>query len=107
LFLQIFFQTFGGAICIAIAQNVFINKIYSNMAIFAPGFSADVVARTGATELIHVVPAEFYHGVVQAYSNALDSTFYVAVALAALSLFGAVFVEWKSVKGVKIEMAAA
>lgn len=103
----IFFQTFGGALFIAVAENVFLNKIYSNMAIYAPGFSADVVATTGATSLHKVVPPEYIQGVVQAYSASLDQTFYVAVAMAALSLFGAVFVEWKSVKGQKMEMGGA
>jgi hypothetical protein len=103
----IFFQTFGGALCIAIAQNVFINKIYSNMAIYAPQVSADLVATIGATSIRKAVDPQYYQAVVQAYSASLDQCFYVAVALAALSLFGAVFVEWKSVKGIKLEMGGA
>lgn len=103
----IFFQTFGGAICIAIAQNIFINKLYTNMVRYAPAFPADIVAAAGATELKKVVPAQFYPSVVRAYSESLDSTFYVAVALAVASLAGAVWVEWRSVKGKKIEMGGA
>jgi len=103
----IFMQTFGGALCIAIAQNVFINKIYANMLIQQPNFSAAIVAVTGATDLRKIVPAEYLAGVVQAYSDSLDQCFYVAVALAALSFFGAVFVEWRSVKGLKLEIGGA
>jgi len=100
-------QTFGGALCIAIAQNVFINKIFANMAVQAPDFSAAIVSVTGATDLRKIVPAEYLTGVIQAYSDSLDQCFYVAVALAALSFFGAVFVEWRSVKGIKLEMGGA
>ena len=77
------------------------------MAVQQPNFSAAVVAVTGATDLRKIVPAEYLAGVVQAYSDSLDQCFYVAVALAALSFFGAVFVEWKSVKGLKLEMGGA
>lgn len=102
-----FFQTFGGALFIAVTQNIFLNKIYSNMAIFAPEFPADVVATTGATSLRAIVPPQYIEGVVRAYSNSLDQCFYVAVAMAVLSLFGTLFVEWKSVKGKAIEMGGA
>jgi len=103
----IFFQTFGGALFIAVAQNVFQNKIYSNMLSKVPQFSAQVVAVTGATDLRKVVPAEYLAAVIQAYSDSLDQCFYVAVAMAALSFFGAVFVEWRSVKGLKLEIGGA
>ncbi|KAJ7901217.1 hypothetical protein B0H14DRAFT_2671024 [Mycena olivaceomarginata] len=37
--------------------------------------------------------------------RALVSAFYVAIAMALLSLIGALVVEWKSIKGKKMEMA--
>jgi hypothetical protein len=37
--------------------------------------------------------------------RALVSAFYVAIAMASLSLIGALVVEWKSIKGKKMEMA--
>lgn len=46
-------------------------------------------------------------GVLTAYNNALTQTYYVSVAMAALSIFGALGMEWKSVKGKKIETVAA
>lgn len=42
-----------------------------------------------------------------AYSDAIMDTFYVATAMAAVSILGAAAFEWKSVKGKKIEMSAA
>jgi hypothetical protein len=41
-----------------------------------------------------------------AYNDAVTQTFYVAVAMGALSLIGPIFVEWLSVKGKKVELAA-
>ena len=46
-------------------------------------------------------------GVTRAYNDALMQTFYVFTALASLSIFGALWTEWKSVKGKKIEMVPA
>lgn len=45
--------------------------------------------------------------VLKAYNRTLDQTFYVAAAMAALSVFGAVGMEWKSVKGKKIAAGGA
>jgi hypothetical protein len=37
--------------------------------------------------------------------RALVSAFYVAIAMASLSLIGVLVAEWKSIKGKKMEMA--
>ncbi|KAK3631642.1 MFS sugar transporter [Elasticomyces elasticus] len=99
-----FSQTFGGALSISIAQNVFTNKLVRNtIAAAVPGLNVTDVLRTGATELKTTIPAE-YLGIVQvAYNGAIVDAYYVAVALAALSIFGAVCLEWKSVKAPKKE----
>jgi hypothetical protein len=45
--------------------------------------------------------------VLRAYNDALTNSYYVAAALATLSIVGSLAVEWKSVKGKKIEVMAA
>ncbi|KAJ9630828.1 MFS sugar transporter [Taxawa tesnikishii (nom. ined.)] len=102
-----FTQTLGGALFISVAQNVFTNKLLSNLKIVVPDLNPAIVLATGATELKNVIPHEYLAGVLTAYNKALTNTFYVSVALAGLSLLGALALEWKSVKGKKIEMAAA
>lgn len=72
-----------------------------------PDLDPSIVLNAGATTLVEKVPAQFLAGVRLAYNNAITSSFYVATAMAAVSIFGAVAFEWKSVKGKKIEMAAA
>lgn len=108
--LIMFMQTLGGALFISIAQNVFTNSLLSNLASKAPEFPSDLVLRTGATSLKDAVVrinANLLPNVLVAYNEALRQTFYTSLAVAALSFIGAVGIEWKSVKGKKIEMAMA
>ncbi|OCL13154.1 MFS general substrate transporter [Glonium stellatum] len=105
--IMMFSQTLGGALFISVAQNVFTNQLIKNLSKAVPNLDPGLVLRTGATELKHAIPSQFLDGVLNAYNKTLTETFYVSVALAAMSLGGAVFVEWKSMKGKKITMAAA
>ena len=56
---------------------------------------------TGATNLRGVVPPQYLPPVIAAYNKALQQTFYVGVAMASLSIFGSLGLEWKSVKKTK------
>jgi hypothetical protein len=105
--IMMFTQTLGGALFISVGQNVFTNQLIKNLANAVPDLDANLVLRTGATELKNAIPEQFIGGVLQAYNTTLNQTFYVSVACGAMSLIGAVFVEWKSMKGKQIVMAAA
>lgn len=100
-----FSQTLGGALFISVAQNVFTNSLLKNLRQVVPGLNPEEVLSVGATSLKAVIPEQYLAGVQTAYNDTVMNTFYVAVALATLSIFGAVAMEWKSVKGKKIEMA--
>jgi hypothetical protein len=102
-----FSQTFGGALFASVAQNVFTNQLLKNLESAVPDFPSGVVLATGATEIQHAVPAEFLPRVLAAYNKALTDTWYVSVALSTLAGFGVLWIQWISVKGKKIEMAAA
>ena len=104
--IAMFTQTLGGALFISVAQNVFTNSLLNNiLATAVPGMDVSKILATGATELRTQIDPQFLPIVQQAYNGAVVNAFYVATACAALSLFGAVAFEWKSVKGKKIEMA--
>jgi hypothetical protein len=105
--IMMFSQTLGGALFIAVAQNVFTNQLIKNLASVVPDLDASIVLRTGATELKKAIPDEFLDGVLVAYNTALTQTFYVSVATGAISIVGAAFVQWKSMKGKQVTMAAA
>lgn len=102
-----FFQTLGGALFVSVAQNVFNNRLLSGIIQYAPAVDLGMVLKLGATNLKNHVPQASLPGVQFAYNAALTQTFYVSVAMSCMTLIGSVLVEWKSVKGKKIEMAAA
>ncbi|KAJ5143534.1 uncharacterized protein N7515_002321 [Penicillium bovifimosum] len=101
-----FAQTLGGAVFVSVAQNVFQNQLVQNLARYAPNEDAAKLISAGATMLRNVVSGDALGRVLVAYNAAIVQTFYVAVAMGALSLVGPIFVEWISVKGKKVEMAA-
>lgn len=104
--LAMFMQAFGGALFVSVAQNVFNNRLLKEIVLNVPGLDPQIVFHAGATSLKDQVPASMLPAVQEAYNTALTSTWYIAVAMACLSLIGAAFVEWKSVKGMKPGAAA-
>ena len=56
--------------------------------------------------LQNTVDSDSLEGVLVAYNDALTHTYYVSAAMASLSIIGALGMEWKSVKGKKMEAAA-
>ena len=102
-----FAQTLGGAIFVSVAQNVFQNQLFHNIQMYAPGANAAGIVGTGATMLRSVLAGPALKAVLQAYNDAVTQTFYVAVAMGALSLIGPIFIEWLSVKGKKLDVAPA
>lgn len=102
----IFFQTLGGAIIVSVANNIFSSKLLSGIVRVVPELDPDVVLKTGATSLRDVIPAEYLPAVIQVYNDALVGTFYVGTAMAAFTIIGSALLEWKSVKGQNVHMAA-
>lgn len=96
----------GGALFIAVGQNIFTNRLSTNLANNVPILNPSIVLNTGATSLRNAVGSDSLEGVLFAYNDALTHTYYVSVAMASLSIVGALGMEWKSVKGKKIEGAA-
>ena len=105
--MSMFFQTFGGALFVSVGQNVFNNRLLSQVAVYAPTVNANVLLHVGATDLASVIPAASLPGVRLAYNNALTNTWYISVAMACLQIISCFFIEWKSVKGQKIGGVAA
>lgn len=105
--LMMFANTLGGAIFVSVAQNVFTNSLLDNIKQVVPDINPAIVLSTGATAIKDKIPQQFLAGVQLAYNNAIVQAFYAGVAMAALSIIGAVLMEWKSVKGKKVAMGAA
>ncbi|VBB81967.1 Putative efflux system protein [Podospora comata] len=106
--LIIFLQTLGAALFVAVSQNVFTNKLVENVAKYVPDMPDPMtILHVGATSVENVVRPEDLGAVTWAFNDALTQTFTVFTALSAISILGAVFVEWNSVKGKPVEMGMA
>ncbi|EXJ96431.1 hypothetical protein A1O1_01557 [Capronia coronata CBS 617.96] len=105
--LVMFMQTFGGALFVSVGQNIFNNRLITEIPKYVPGLDPSIILHVGATSLKEQIPAGSLAGVQEAYNTALTNTWYIAVAMACMTAIGAVFVEWKSVKGMKAGAVAA
>lgn len=105
--IMVFFQSLGGALFLSVGQNIFTNELLKGIVANVPGVDPQLVITSGATSLRQDIPARFLEAVYVAYNHALTQTWYVSVAMACLSVFGAAVIQWKSVKGKKIETVAA
>ncbi|KAI2603433.1 MFS transporter [Hypoxylon fragiforme] len=93
-----FTQTLASSVFLAVAQTVFQNRLVGNLAASAPEIDSSFVVNAGATAMGDVVPPELQRAVLEAYNSAIMQTFYVAVAVSALSILGPVFMDWLSLK---------
>ena len=104
----LFLQLLGGALFVSVAQNVFTNHLVSGLlSLNLPNFDPQVIVHAGATNLRSVVDPSRLPEVLIQYNAALVKTFQIALIMSCLSIFGAVGIEWKSVKGQPAAAAAA
>jgi MFS family permease len=93
--LMFFMQQLGGAIFVSVGLNVLDNQLTKQL----PAAYEQAVVDLGATEFRTIVPAEDLNSVLQAYNASLREVFIVGTCLSCISLLGAVFIEFRSVKG--------
>lgn len=92
-----FAQQLGGAIFVTVGQTILSTLLVKQLS-GLPGLDPMSIVKTGATELRHIVPTEFFDTVIEAYNYALTRIFFCALALAFAQLIAALFVEWRSIK---------
>jgi hypothetical protein len=92
--LLVLMQSLGGCIFLAVTQNVFLNRLIGGLAT-VPGIDPRIVLNTGATNL------NFGPAIEKVYNDALTQTYYVPVAMSAISICGSLAMEWRSVKAKK------
>ena len=105
-----FCLTLGGALFISVGQNVFTNRLLTNLQTSVPNIPPGLVLATGATSLkstIEKTDPSSVGRVLDAYNNAVTQTYYVSLAMACFSLIGALGMEWKSVKVKKTKTVEA
>ncbi|MCJ1477933.1 MFS sugar transporter [Lambiella insularis] len=103
-----FIQILGGALFVSAAQNVFENQLVTNLiAANIPNLNPQTIVSNGATALTNLVSTSDLAEVLAAYNGAITKTFQIPLVMACLSIFGAIAMEWRSVKGKKVEVVAA
>lgn len=103
--LVVFARSLGGAIFVSVGQNVFSNHIVSGMIARVPELDPSIILQAGASHLQRTVSEASLSSdgylvarVLEVYNDAIVQTFIVALALACVSVIGAVGVEWRTVK---------
>ena len=86
----LFFQCFGPAVFITIAQTVLVASLDSGLRSKLPGVDAKEVINTGATLLKTLVPIADVGTLLEIYNHAVTRTYIVAASMAAASLIGVV-----------------
>jgi MFS family permease len=102
-----FTQSLAGTLMNFVAQNVFQNRLMQGLAQAVPELDAANLVEAGPTMIRALVPEHALPAVLKVYNTAITQTFYVAVACAALAIFGVPPLQWLSVKGRKIHPGAA
>ncbi|WYZ37919.1 hypothetical protein EsH8_II_001425 [Colletotrichum jinshuiense] len=97
-----FFQSFGGAIMIAVAQSLFQTGLIDGVTSNAPEIDPTIFINAGADQVRSILRqmgrADAIPVVLEAYMDGLRHTFYVTVACAAAAFFACLGLQWKSVK---------
>lgn len=102
-----FFQSFGGAIFIAVAQTVFQNGLVAGVARDAPGLDPEIFINAGANQVREILRGMGREGdtdaVLGAYLAGLRNTYYITVACASAAFVAALGLSWVSLKKNKNE----
>jgi hypothetical protein len=106
----VFANSLGGALTVGVANNVFNDRLIKLLIAALPGNTdlANQAISSGAANLrtLTTDPASLA-AILGAYNKAIVTTFYIGVAMSALSLIPAACTQWVSVKGKKIDPGAA
>ena len=99
-----FMRYLGSATMLPVAQNVFISRLVSKLTNF-PGINTNTVVNGGATDLKSLATGEDLKTLLSDYNSAIVGVLYIVVVTSSLTIFGSVFVEWKSLKSRAAEQA--
>lgn len=98
-----FTQLMGGTIFVTVSQTVLLNKMIVGLTGKVSGFDPSAIANEGVTSLRKLVPANELDLVLEVYNQALQSIWYVGLALVCLVFVASWGFEWKSVRAPKKE----
>ncbi|KAL1847639.1 hypothetical protein Daus18300_013899 [Diaporthe australafricana] len=97
-----FFQSFGGAIFIAVAQTVFQNGLINGIRRDVPGLDPQVLINSGASQVRQILASmgmeQYTKAVLTAYLTGLRHSYYITVACAAGAFCAVSGLSWVNIK---------
>lgn len=97
--LAILCETVSASVFISVSGNILLQRLVYRLQHIRPSLTPQVVNSVGLLNLQATFDAEDMPVVIAAYSEALNDTFKVSIALSCLCVVGSLLMEWKSVKG--------
>ncbi|KAI0423553.1 putative gliotoxin efflux pump [Xylaria sp. FL1042] len=94
----LFFQLLSGALSIAAAQSIFINRLLASAALRLPDVSRNLIISTGATDLQRVFIGEQLSVIRECYMDGLRGSWASAIAFAGLALLTGLTLGFKSIE---------
>ncbi|KAI5195562.1 MFS transporter [Aureobasidium subglaciale] len=94
----LFAEQFGAALFVSAAQNVFQTRLAGNLQVMAPSLNTTGIESAGLTDLRNLVAPGDVRNVLDAVDQSVAQTWYMAVVLACLTIFGSATMNWRSVK---------
>ncbi|CAH0025758.1 unnamed protein product [Clonostachys rhizophaga] len=95
-------QTLGGAVFLAVGQNVFQSRLVEQLSQKVPNVDPATVLEHGASGLKAAVTTQYGDAsalaILAAYNDAIQRCFLICVILSCLTIFGGLTMEWVSVK---------
>ena len=99
--LIMFLQVMSGTVMISVGQNLFEQRLASNLAASAPGVDLQVVLSAGNEGLAEKMQQRYdtaqVDGILTAYNQSIDYVFVFALALACLTIVGSAGMEWRNI----------
>lgn len=96
---ELFGQLFGGAVFVSVGNNLWVTDVTNTLqAMDISGVGSGDVVQAGIGNLENLVPAQSLAVVRQAYNDALQKTFRLALIMSCLAIIGAAGMQWVSVK---------
>ncbi|KAG9589828.1 MFS general substrate transporter, partial [Aureobasidium melanogenum] len=94
-----FFQSFGAALFLALAQAVFTSIFKASIkSTETVGLDLSAIVHAAPADFRRLVPKEYLPQVLHAYNQGVTSTFYLGAGLAAGACFASFGIQWKSFK---------
>jgi hypothetical protein len=93
--LMTFVPLMGGSVFVSVAQNLFQSRLIGGLRTHVPELDTAAVLATGPTGLRAVYEGTTLHKLLDVYNGAVVGTFYPTIALAAVSLFAAMVIQWQ------------